>query len=712
MAYEKEAEGKPKRKSAGKLTDAEVVSICDWEFDNASGRDGEEISTERQLAMDYYNSKPLGNEVPGNSSMVTSDVADVVDGIIPSLLRIFCTADNLANFRPTGPEDIAAARQESDTVNQVFWVKNDAFLTLHSWFMDALIVKNGIVKCWFDESEEISTEKYTGLNEQELALLNDDEELEPIGKEEREEEQLVPTQTPLGVMPMKQMVKVYDVEYRRTIKDGRVRYAPVPPEEYRISGDACSPDPCTARFVGHETTPTRSALIEMGYDKDVVNGLPPASGKDTTNEEKRGRKKEEEQDKDTVADPAMEKVDYREAYIHMDYDKDGVAELRKVCYSGEVVLANDECDRQPFHVLTPKPLPHKHFGKSVAELVMDIQKINTTLLRQALDNLYHSNQPGHAVWEQGMGEDTLDDLLTTQTGRVARFTRPPSEAWMPMSIPFTAQHSFAAIEYFDKAKRDRTGITQDSEGLSPEALKNIQTTVLSQAIDVARGKIEAIARIFAETGIKTLLMHIHELMLKHQKKEEIIELRGEYIPVDPREWKTRKNMTVTVGLGMGSKEQNLIQLQNIAGVQKELAMSPLAGMLIKPKHLYNTASEMVRNANLRHPELYFADPGDQEFPPPPQEGGGEQAIAMEMVKVEQERTQLDAQKAQLKAQQDAFKLQQDMADMQATHMREVETLRLNAKKIEGDLMVKMEQIANQLTEMELKYATNVPGAKV
>jgi hypothetical protein len=125
MAYDKDSETKPKRKSEGKLTDEEVVSICDYEFDNAMSRDGEEISVERALAMDYYQSKPLGNEVPGNSSMVTSDVADVVDGIIPSLLRIFCTADNLAVFRPTGAEDIPAARQESDTVNQVFWVKND-----------------------------------------------------------------------------------------------------------------------------------------------------------------------------------------------------------------------------------------------------------------------------------------------------------------------------------------------------------------------------------------------------------------------------------------------------------------------------------------------------------------------------------------------------------------------------------------------------------
>jgi hypothetical protein len=247
--------------------------------------------------------------------------------------------------------------------------------------------------------------------------------------------------------------------------------------------------------------------------------------------------------------------------------------------------------------------------------------------------------------------------------------------------------------------------------LSPEALKNIQTTVLSQAIDVARGKVEAIARIFAETGIKSLLLHIHELMLKHQKKEEIIELRGEYIPVDPREWKTRKDMTVTVGLGMGSKEQNLLHLQNIAAVQEKMVTGGGAGLLVKPKHLYNTAAEMVRNANLRHPELFFADPGDGEFPP--QEGGdGEQAVAMEMIKVERERTQLDGQKAQLKSQQEQFALQQKVADMQAKHEREVASLQLEAKRVQGDLMVRMEQIANQLTEMELKYMTNVPGSKV
>lgn len=695
------------------LTDEELVSIVDDEFDNAMGKEGGDISRERAQSWKAYLSKPLGNEVEGLSKALTTDVSDVIDGIMPSLLRIFTQVENLATFDPIGEDDIEAARQETDVVNHTLFRKNPAFLLFHTWFMDALIQKNGVVKAYWEDYESVSTESYEGLNEQELQLLMDDDELEPEEQESRTEEIMVPTPTPMGVMPMRQQVTLYDVTFKRTAKQGKVCVDPVPPEEYRISSDAFSIDPCCARFVGHEREVTRSDAIEMGFGKDEVMALP-TSHESRTGDERQARRDKAEEDKDlpSTGDESQEKILLREAYIKVDYDKDGVSELRQVFTCGGKLLGNEPSDRQPFHVLTPKPLPHKHFGRSVAELVEDIQELNTTLLRQALDNIYATNQPGHAVWELGMGEDTLDDLLTTAMGRVVRFSRPVGESYQSMTIPFTAQHSFTAMEYFDKAKRDRTGITQESEGLSPEALKNIQTTVLSQAIDVARGKVECIARIFAETGIKGLLLHIHELLLKYQDKPEVMELRGKFVQVDPREWRKRTTMSVTVGLGLGTQTQNLIHLNAIWDKQKDIVAAGGMGTLVTPHNVYQTAAQIVKNANLKQPALFFTDPGPEATGKEDEKEDPAIAVQMEAVKVEREKTQVKAQKDQVEAQQKMLDIQQKQQDLQSAHAREIAKLRSEDEARQDKMLIEMEKIRNQLTEMELKYATDVPGSKV
>ena len=140
------------------LTDKQIIDIVEAEFENSQGAPGGDISKERALAYDYYNRKAFGNEEEGSSKVITSDVSDVVDGMMPSLLRIFTTADNLVSFDAVGPEDERAAEQESDYVTHMFFKRNAAFEILFFWLFDALLQKNGYVKAWWDDTEEITTE--------------------------------------------------------------------------------------------------------------------------------------------------------------------------------------------------------------------------------------------------------------------------------------------------------------------------------------------------------------------------------------------------------------------------------------------------------------------------------------------------------------------------------------------------------------------------
>lgn len=685
-----------------KLTDEQLLNLVENEFDAAMGSPGSEISFERAKAWQYYLSKPLGNEVEGQSQIVTSDVADVVDGLMPSLLRIFTISDNLITFDPVGNEDVAQAQQESDYVNHVFFKQNDAFMILYTWFFDALLQKNGIVKAWWDESEVVTRESYKGLTDGELAELMDDEELEPIEREEREEDVTAITEQVTGMEAREPITTtVHDVVFERRTKKGRVRVMPVPPEEYRVSSDCRTLNPADARFVGHEREVTRSELIEMGFDPKIVKDLPATGLLVDTEEERERRDRVEEQVSEVATDKSQELVTLREAYYRVDFDGDGRSELRQVFTAGGKMLEHDEVDRQPFHVISPIPLPHKHFGRASGDKVTEVQRITTALIRQIHDNLYHSNNPSTAVWEQAMGENTLDDLLTTRVGSFKRFSRPVDQAYAQMTVPFTAGQAFPMIEYWDKVKRDRTGVRSDGEGLDPEALKNIQSHVLSQASDLSGMKTEAIVRIFAETGIKSLFLHIHELVLKHQKKAELIQLRGEFVQVDPREWRTRMNMTVQIGLGIGTKEANLLHLNDLWQKQLEAVNAGVTGM-VNQRNLFQTGTEIVRNANLKNPERFFSDPGDAGFD---QQGQEQQQLQQQLL---QAQIQLAQQERQLQAREQDF----DREKFQLQHEREVENIRIQREKMDNDFAIKLDQIATQLTELELKYAQNVPGAKV
>lgn len=680
-----------------KMTDRELYALVDAEFMNAMGAPDGEISLDRAKALSYYMSEKMGNEIDGQSSVVTSDVADVVDGIMPSMLRLFTTSDNLMHFEAEGPEDEDKAAQESDYVNHVFFKKNNnSFLFLYTWFFDAFTQKNGIAKAWWDESEVITTENYEGLSEIELADLLDDEELEPIERAEREGETVVDGQIVPAI--------VHDVTFRRVSKRGQVRYDNVPPEEYRISADSRSLDPCKARMVGQEREITRSDLLAMGFDRKIVERLPAHTLIES--EETRSRRDTiDEQEDYGTRDRSQDKILVREAYIMVDYDQDGRAELMQVFTAGNEVLSAEPVRRQPFHVICPQPLPHRHFGRATAERVMDVQQVSTTLLRQVLDNLYHTNNPSHAVWEQGISENTLDDLLTTRVGSIKRFARPVGESYAPITVPFTASATFPMLEYFEKVKRDRTGINSDSEGLSPDSLKNIQTSVMAQANDVSKMKIEATARIFAETGLKSLFLHIHELLLRHQRKADVVRLRGQWVEVSPSEWRTRMDMQVNIGLGISTKENSLLHLNAIWEKQTQMAQGGGLNLTVTPRNLFNTAAEIVRNANLKSPEMFFTDPGDAQAPPPSSE---QEQLQMMQQQIEQRRQELDAARRQI----DQQRVEMDRERMILEHQREIMKLEEQKEQRADDLFVEMEKIRNKLTELELSTGVNVPGAAV
>ena len=414
---------------------------------------------------------------------------------------------------------------------------------------------------------------------------------------------------------------LHDVVISRTQTFGRVKIEPIPPEEFLIERQAKSLK--DAKFICHKVPTTRSELIEMGFDYDRVYNLP-SENKEQYNSERSVRYKNIDDDYDrTVGDTSTEEVIVYESYIKIDMDGTGVAELRKITSAGEggyTILDNVPVDSHPFCSITPIIVPHRFYGRSVSELVEDIQLIKSTVMRQVLDNMYLTNNNRVAVMD---GQVNLDDLLTNRPGGIVRTKGAPSQVMMPLQNQTLTNQAFPLLEYLDTIKEERSGITKYNQGMDTDTLNKTASginTILSQS----QMRLELIARVFAETGVKDIFKKIFELVVKYQDKERIIKVNSSFVPMNPMEWRDRCNVTIHVGLGTGSRDQQLQILNAILGRQLEAIklQGSAQGPVVNLKNIYNTLSRIIENAGLKDVGSYFTNPeiGMQQMPPkqPPQ----------------------------------------------------------------------------------------------
>lgn len=641
------------------LSDRELLNIVENEEKRALGWGDGELNQERETLLRYYNQELYGNEVEGRSQVVTSEVQDTVEWILPSLMRMFTGSDKAVEFEPERPNDEEATKQATDACNYVFYKQNNGFLTLYAFFKDALIQKNGYCKVYYENRDRVRKEMYQGLTIEQLLMLDQDKNVKIIAANS------YPDPTAPQMMPMPQAVgeamgqapqmpMLYDVQVEVSEQYGKVCVDPVPPEEMLISPDLNTVDLQKSTFVAQRCEKTLSDLREMGYDIEDTEILGASDNELETSPERLARRRYDEEELAEVAEPSnkpMKKVWVTEAYIRVDYDGDGVTELRKVIKAGKKLLENEEAEVIPFAAITPNIMTHRHFGKSVAEMVADLQIIKSTITRQVLDNIYQTNAPRNAVLTTKDGEPmaNLDDLLTIRMGGVVReYER---EAVRPLAVPFMGQHGLAMMQYLDTVKDARVGFTGQFSGLDPDALnKTARGAVLQQSNAMQR--IELIARIFAETGVKQLFKLILHCLNKYHGKQLMVRLRDRFVAMDPRNWSTQWDMTTNVGLGTGDKDQQLMHLMRIAQMQGTALQMPGGQLMLTPKNLYHTATKIVENAGFKNIEDFWTDPGDQQFPqpgPPPQ------------VQVEQMRSQTRQQEMQ---QQGQLEAQSDMREAQ------------------------------------------------
>jgi hypothetical protein len=671
----------------------DLKSILQAELDDAIGFLETETVEQRKQALEAYLRQPYGNEVEGKSQIITGEVAEAIDGALPSLVRIFTGSDQIVVFEPQGPQDEASAKQATDYCNWVFHRDNEGMAILHDWFKDALLQKNGIVKAYWEDKEDITKERYFDLSNDELAMILSDESMEIVEQDTTEfpifDPMGMPVVDPMGV-PV--MGATHNVVVQKRKKSGKVRIENVPPEEFLISKKARTI--ADSPFVAHRQMLTRSDLIAMGFNKKQVEGLQMDDALAYTPERVARFSAGEQPYQVQTDDPSMQEIEVFECYVKTDVDGKGIAALTQVFYAGNEILEDEkgkemieEVDYVPFHSICPIPIPHKFFGNSLADRTTDIQLIKTTITRQMLDNLYLTNNARVVAVE---GQVNIEDLLTSTAGGVIRAKS--QGAVSQLVVQNVAQAAFPMLQYLDTVQSKRTGVSDASQGLDPSILQNVTAAAVASMQQAGAGKIELMARIFAETGVKSLFKGILHLLCKYQDKPRLVRMRGEFVEFDPRTWANQYDVSINVGLGAGNRQEQMAMLSMIVAKQEQLIgqFGP-ANPYVSPAQYRNTLGRMVEIAGFKDSaEFYKAITPEQDQAlsnPPPQQQQMPPEVQALMAK-----TQADIQANQAKAQADLQLQQQKMeGEMQLAQQKAALDLQLMREKETAKLMLEREK---------------------
>ena len=669
------------------MDDTELQGIVAGELEDAVSYIDADVSPIRAKGTEYYRGDPFGNEEDGRSQVVAMEVRDTVSAMLPSLMRVFFSTENVVEYVPRGPEDVAGAQQATDYANYIFTADNNGFMTTYALFKDSLVRKCGIAKYWWDETEEVKIEDYSGLDDQTVQMLMS-EQAEVKIVVSYPDPSVTPDMTQIdpmtGNFPPQPML--HDVQIKRTVKDGRIKIMAVPPEELVIDRRARSFD--DAGIIAHRQMATVDDLIQMGYELDEIEENISSTDLDSNDEYLARQPLSTTMGAGDSLNPGQRRVLYVESYIRVDFDGDGIPELRKVCCmgSGYTVVRNLPSSYLPFVDFPCDPEPHTSplEAMSIFDLTHDIQEIKSEVLRNTLDSLAQSIHPRTAVVE---GQVNIDDVLNNETGAIIRMRAPGMV--QPFTTPFVGQAAFPMLDYMDQMREDRTGMSKAAMGLDADALQSSTKAAVAATIGASQGRIELQARILAE-GMKKLFKGILYLMTTHQDKPRMVRLRNEWVEIDPRVWNSSMDVTVNIGLGNGDTNERIQALTMIAGKQEQIMQQfGLSNPVVTPAMYIRSIQKIIELSGFKDASSYIQTlPADFQMP------------------------QADAPKptpeevlAQVQAQSIQADIQKKAAELELKREQMIRDDDYRRDQLAQDLMLKK-------YELELKYNTQISTAEI
>ena len=681
------------------MSEEQLKSLLDSYIDDSTSN-YQEVDRDIQKATDYYLGKPFGNEVPGKSSVVDRSVAAAIDGALPQLMKIFTQSVDVVEFTPQNDGDATVSENVTQYVNHIWNKDNPGAIIMHNWFWDSLVNKVGIISAKWDEKQDINDEEYYGLSQDELGMLMAADDVEIVEQEELPGEPIPVGQDPMTGEPLIQAApSTYNVKIQKTVDASRVKIENVPGDQFMIDRHADSIE--EARFVAQRKIMTRSDLVAMGYDKNIVDEL---NTDDTINVD--GRIEFGPTNDVNTADKSQDLIAFYECYIDIGED-DGMAKKHRICYASKQILSDEEIDYVPFYSLCPFPIPHAFYGQSMADRTMELQFIKSTITRQMLDNLYLTNNSRVGAVE---GQVNLDDLLNSTAGGIIRMKNP--NAVVPMTVQSSAAQSFPMLDYLDGVQAKATGVSDMNQGLDSNILQNVSATAVATMTAQSQGKLELIARIFADTGVKDVMRGILHLVCKYQNEPRALAINGKPMNIDPREWDNLYNVNINVGLGNGTGNEKIAMLQMILGKQEMMIQQyGLDNPLVDLKQYRQTLAKFINASGYRDDSQFIKEIDDAKMQQVMQADAQADKTAPE-VKAAQAIAKAETDKAQMKAQTDAAAQQLKQQELMMKVQMEQQQLELDKQQQELDSSKELLKIQTERAKLEADVALHTAELKI
>jgi len=650
----------------GGMTSEELQGYVGAMIDDAKKYIDDSVSPNRALATKYFRGEEFGNEEEGRSSVVDMTVRDTVGKIMPAMMRTFFGGEKVVEFVPQTAMDVQFAEAATDYVNHVLNKDNNLYMECQAAWEDALVRKTGIIKYYWEDNGDDEAYQLTGLDEMSLNALLSDPELS------------------VDVISnmMTDMGESYSVQVTRSARNGRVKVKALSCEEFLIDRDATNLE--DAILTAHRRMATASELIQMGYDRDLVENKAASVDELDDNVERRVRDPAA-LDYGFRSEESVKLVEYVEAYMRVDWNNDGVAELRKICCMGNdyEIVHHEAWSHPPFAIFSPIPEAHVFFGTSIFDLVGDIQKIKSNVLRNSLDSLSLSIHPRMVITE---GQVNLEDVQNTEIGAIIRQDQPG--AVQSLTLPYVGKDAFPMLGYLDSLKEGRTGISKASMGLDAENLQSTTAVAVNATIQGAQAQMELIARNFAEIGMRQLYSGVLKLLIQHQDYARMVRLREEFVPIDPRAWNSNMDVSVNVPIGGSSDQEKMSSLQSIMTVQENIiGKFGINNPLVSLANYRNTINAAIEMAGFKNVDAFITQ-GPVEIPPPePKPPSADELL------VQAQREQIQAE-VQMKA-----------ADLELKRQQMVRDDDFRQDKLEADVMM-------NVAEIKAKFGAQITTAEI
>lgn len=591
---------------------------------------GGELSTVREKALQYYYGSPMGNETAGNSAVVSTDVADMVEAVVASIMPAF-ESSRVIEFEAVNENDEEQAVRESDAVNYVIMSENPGYLTLQQAIRNALLLRNGFTNVWLKEIKKVKRETFNNVDPAMVMFLVE--------------------QVPEGWTREVSSFEENDdgtinIRFKDTFRDKEIRVKSVDPLRMYLTANYDEADLTDIPFIAEKIYFTRSDLLEMGISASVVRELPTAPGIDNTPEALRNPSAQPA----VYSEPSQEPIECYRAFWRIDTDGNGIAELRELLVGGKQILKNDPADFITYATGTPIVQPQRVTGLGLYDKLAMVQNVKTATLRQYLDCFQNGNL-GRVAYVKGMVN--TDHLLNPQPSGAVEVLDPNAIVPIPsLDIGVGAQ---ALLQYMDTVRSARGGASLDLQTAEAQIMGET-----AHGIERQYGARELMAALFSRTLCETLVVNtyknVHAAMRIWKKGAMTFRTAQGFEQTDTAEWLERKKVTVRAGLSPGEMARKQSSLQGVIQMQTQMIQGGGLGISVAPEGVYKAAIDWSRAGGLDNPEQYFINPASEAAQQVAQQQAQKAAEAEQMQK------QMAAMQLEIEKQKNEIEFQKNLND--------------------------------------------------